>query len=74
MVSHLRGRQLNPSKIEIYRADVSHRLQRLQECSVGRSADLLHYVYSMVCACVSHVCLLVYLFVFSLCECVSLCE
>lgn len=35
MVGHLRGRQLNPVKIEIYRADVSHRLQRLHECSIG---------------------------------------
>ena len=26
MVGHLRGRQLNPNKIEIYRAEVSRRL------------------------------------------------
>ena len=70
MVSHLRGRQLNPSKIEIYRADVSHRLQRLQECSVGRS-DLFYCIMYTVCVCVcgSHVCLWVCLFVFFLCVC-----
>lgn len=59
MVSHLRGRQLNPSKIEIYRADVSHRLQRLQECSVG-TVGLIYSIalcIQCVCACVSHVCL-----------------
>ena len=52
MVGHLRGRQLNPVKIEIYRADVSHRLQRLHECSIG-TADLCHpcVVYMCVCAC-----------------------
>lgn len=35
MVGHLRGRQLNPTKIEIYRADVSKRLMRLKECNEG---------------------------------------
>ena len=35
MVGHLRGRQLNPSKIETYRADVSQRLLRRKENSEG---------------------------------------
>jgi hypothetical protein len=31
MVGHLRGRQLNPKKIKIYRADASIRLQKRAE-------------------------------------------
>ena len=35
MVGHLRGRQLNPNKIEIYRAEVSRRLLKKKEDSEG---------------------------------------
>ena len=37
MVGHLRGRQLNPTKIQIYRADVSKRIERLKEFNLGDS-------------------------------------
>ena len=35
MVGHLRGRQLNPNKIEIYKAEVSRRLLKRKEDSEG---------------------------------------
>ena len=35
MVGHLRGRQLNPNKIEIYRAEVSRRLLKKKKDSEG---------------------------------------
>jgi hypothetical protein len=62
MVGHLRGRQLNPVKIEIYRADVSHRLQRLHECSIGVYMSVCVYVWVWVCGCVCmHMCAGIYM-------------